>query len=355
MRRATKQADALASEGGTSVRSAVGVASKSTATSYLSEGMVELDVYVTSSDSCERDWLANVRVTDEARRAGFYVLEDARGVPVRNGKAWVVLINGAKSASGFRALAKGTPLVCMREHTDDPEGAVDRDVKSDQHRCLNAKSKENGATKNSDIPFTQEPPAILPTPDNHVDPELHADFLETVGLKRDLYDYLTDHQFHTLQQLVLLNRDRFTLDHSRVAGSSKIPPHVIQLKPDASPCHHNLRRYSKADREEIDRQIQVLLKAGAIQPSISPWASRVTLVRKKNGKSRMVIDYRDLNAVTVADRYTLPRVDDCLDAVLAGGNKWWTTLDATAGFHAIALHEATQHLTTMITPSGNFS
>ena len=69
----------------------------------------------------------------------------------------------------------------------------------------------------------------------------------------------------------------------------------------------------------------------------------------------MVIDYRDLNAVTVADRYTLPRVDDCLDAVLAGGNKWWSTLDATSGFHAISLHEATQHLTTMITPSGNFS
>ena len=304
------------------MRTAVGVATRSTAASYLSEGMVELDVYVTSADATERDWFANVRVTDEACRAGFYVIEDARGVPVRNGKAWVVLINGAKSRSGFRALAKGTPLVCMREH---------KNISTEQERGRSLRAKEapespkvrtEGSIAKSPVPYTREPPSILPTPDNYVEPKEHEEFLETVGVQRELYAYLTDQQFDKLQQLVLLNRDRFTLDHSQVAGSSKIPPHVIQLKPTAAPCHHNLRRYSKTDREEIDRQIQVLLKAGAIQPSISPWASRVSLVRKKNGKSRMVIDYRDLNAVTVADRYTLPRVDDCLDAVLAGGNKW---------------------------------
>ena len=136
-------------------RTAVGVAARSTATTYLSEGMVELDVFITSADATERDWFANIHVTEKARKAGFYVIEDARGVPVRNGKAWVVLINGAKSRSGFRALAKGTPLVTMKEHHQG-RGAAERG------RSLRAKgvqadaeeATEKGAEKQA-APFTK--------------------------------------------------------------------------------------------------------------------------------------------------------------------------------------------------------
>ena len=73
-----------------------------------------------------------------------------------------------------------------------------------------------------------------------------------------------------------------------------------------------------------------MLKKDVIRPCISPWASPIVLVRKKDGSMRLCVDYRKLNAVTRKDAYPLPRVDDTLDTL--SGSKWFTALDLISGY-----------------------
>jgi len=65
--------------------------------------------------------------------------------------------------------------------------------------------------------------------------------------------------------------------------------------------------------EELKKQLKELAHKGYIRPSASPWGSPVLFVKKKDGSMRMCIDYRNLNAVTVKNKYPLPRIDDLLD------------------------------------------
>ena len=64
---------------------------------------------------------------------------------------------------------------------------------------------------------------------------------------------------------------------------------------------------------ELKKQLDELLQKGYIRPSISPWGSPVLFVKKKDGILRMCMDYRQLNEVTIKNKYPLPRIDDLFD------------------------------------------
>lgn len=68
-----------------------------------------------------------------------------------------------------------------------------------------------------------------------------------------------------------------------------------------------------AELKELKEQLRDLLEKGFIRPSTSPWGAPVLFVRKKDGSLRMCIDYRQLNKVTIKNRYPLPRIDDLYD------------------------------------------
>ena len=87
----------------------------------------------------------------------------------------------------------------------------------------------------------------------------------------------------------------------------------IELHPGSLPIFMTLHRMAPVELQELRVQLQELLDKGFIRPSTSPWGSSVLFAKKKDKTLRLCIDYRQLNRVTIKNRYPLPRIDDLFD------------------------------------------
>ena len=112
------------------------------------------------------------------------------------------------------------------------------------------------------------------------------------------------------------------------------------------------RRYPLAQRDIVENELQRMLDNDIIEPSSSPWASNIVLVKKKDNSVRFCVDYRRLNAVTKKDAYPLPHIGDTLDAL--GGNRWFSCLDMNAGFNQVELDARSKEYTAFNTHKGLF-
>ena len=92
-----------------------------------------------------------------------------------------------------------------------------------------------------------------------------------------------------------------------------------------------------AELKELQSQLQELLDKGFIRPSHSPWGAPVLFVKKKDGSFRMCIDYRELNKVTVKNKYPLPRIDDLFDQLK--GAKVFSKIDLRSGYHQLRVKD----------------
>jgi hypothetical protein len=92
---------------------------------------------------------------------------------------------------------------------------------------------------------------------------------------------------------------------------------VIELQPGTAPISKRPYRMPPKELAELKTQLQELLDKGYIRPSSSPWGCPALFVKKKDGSLRMCVDYRPLNAVTIKNKYPLPRIDVLFDQ-LAG-------------------------------------
>ena len=96
--------------------------------------------------------------------------------------------------------------------------------------------------------------------------------------------------------------------------------------------------------------IEQKIAEGVIEKSHAPWSSN-SIIIKKDGKLRMVIDYRTLNKVTVRDAYPMPKIQDLMDCLK--GSKWFTGVDCVQAFHQIPMaDERSRDLTTFRGPVG---
>jgi len=73
---------------------------------------------------------------------------------------------------------------------------------------------------------------------------------------------------------------------------------------------------SASELGELKNQLEEFLEKQFIRPSVSPWGAPVLLVKKKDGSMRLCVDYRQLNKLTIKNRYSLPRIDDLMDQLV---------------------------------------
>ncbi|GAA0167775.1 hypothetical protein LIER_22634 [Lithospermum erythrorhizon] len=89
--------------------------------------------------------------------------------------------------------------------------------------------------------------------------------------------------------------------------------------------------------KEFKIQLQKLLDKGFIRPSSSPWGAPVLFVKKKDGSLRLCIDYRQLNKVTIKNRYPFPRIDDLFDQLRDA--RVFSKIDLRSGYHQLRIKE----------------
>ncbi|GFY22516.1 retrovirus-related Pol polyprotein from transposon 17.6 [Trichonephila clavipes] len=125
----------------------------------------------------------------------------------------------------------------------------------------------------------------------------------------------------------------------------------IILKDDI-PVYQPARRLSFSENQDVNKQIDEWLEQGIVRPSSSKYASPIVLVKKKDGTTRLCVDYRRLNRKLVKDRFPLPLIEDVLDRLQ--GAKVYTTLDLKNGFFHVDVNEDCKHLTSFVVPDGQF-
>ncbi|KAJ9539497.1 hypothetical protein OSB04_032230 [Centaurea solstitialis] len=124
----------------------------------------------------------------------------------------------------------------------------------------------------------------------------------------------------------------------------------IDLVPGAAPVAKTPYRLAPPEMQELSNQLEELLEKGFIRPSSSPWGAPILFVKKKDGTLRMCIDYRELNKLTVKNRYPLPRIDDLFDKLQ--GAAWFSKIDLRSGYNQLKVREEDVHKTAFRTRYG---
>ena len=126
----------------------------------------------------------------------------------------------------------------------------------------------------------------------------------------------------------------------------------IELIPGTAPISKTSYRMAPAELKELQSQLQELLDKKFKRPSHSPWGAPILFVKKKDGTMRMCIDYRELNKVTIKNRYPLPRIDDLFDQLQ--GASVFSKIDLRSGYHQLKVKETDIPKTAFRTRYGHY-
>ena len=112
---------------------------------------------------------------------------------------------------------------------------------------------------------------------------------------------------------------------------------TIDLVPGTGPISKTPYRLAPAELKELKEQLQDLLDKGFIRPSASLWGASILIVKNKDGSIRLCIDYRELNKVTIRNKYPLPRIDYLFDQLR--GSQVFSKIDLRSGYHQLRVKE----------------
>ena len=137
--------------------------------------------------------------------------------------------------------------------------------------------------------------------------------------------------------------DIFSLE-KRDMGHTNATKHKIVLKdPDTPPLKEHSCRILPPQLDEVREHLKLMLDAGVIRPSNSPWCNAVVLVRKKDWSLRFCIDFRKLNSLTVKDSHPLPRICETLECLTGAAH--FSTFDMNSGFWQVLMDEESKQYT----------
>ena len=137
--------------------------------------------------------------------------------------------------------------------------------------------------------------------------------------------------------------DIFSLE-KRDMGRTNATKHKIVLKdPDTPPFKEHFCRIPPLQLDEVREHLKLMLDAGVIWPSNSPWCNAVVLVRKKDGLLHFCIDFRKLNSLTVKDSHPLPHICETLESL--AGAAHFLTFDMNSGFWQVPMDEESKQYT----------
>ncbi|KAA0062255.1 putative Retrotransposon protein [Cucumis melo var. makuwa] len=169
-----------------------------------------------------------------------------------------------------------------------------------------------------------------------------------------------------LAHIVVVQREKLKLEDVPVVKEfvdvfpddlSGLPPDreiefTIELLPGTTPISQAPYRMSPSELKDLKMQLQELVDKGYIRPSVSPWGAPMLFVKKKDGTLRLCIDYRQLNKVTIRNKYPLPRIDDLFDQLR--GATLFSKIDLRSGYHQLKVRESDIAKTAFRTRYGHY-
>jgi hypothetical protein len=127
---------------------------------------------------------------------------------------------------------------------------------------------------------------------------------------------------------------------------------AIDLVPGTAPISKRPYRMAPQELVELKKQLDDLKQKGFIRESVSPWGAPILFSEKKDGGLRLCTDYRDLNNVTIKNKYPLPRIDDLFDQLRSA--RVFSKLDLRAGYHQLKVREEDIEKTAFVSRYGHY-
>src|SRR6266536_1664007 len=228
-------------------------------------------------------------------------------------------------------------------------------IESSIYYSDNALSSEDDIEFNPWEDHVPSPPILIESEEEEeefINPAIYLASVEKGTQKESNPDLhlgpITHNQQNAFHQLLENYKDICAKSQTDI-GQTNVIRHKIITR-NAPPIAQPPYRCNPINKEFLQNEILKLEEQGLVRKSVSPWASPIVIVEKKGGEKRLCIDYRKVNAVTKADAYPLPRIDDILESFSSAN--WFTTLDLASGYWQVAMEEDDVEKTAFITPFG---
>ncbi|MCO5599661.1 hypothetical protein L7F22_053766 [Adiantum nelumboides] len=300
-----------------------------------------------------------IKVCEIEVEVDVYVMPTkGEGYPIILGRPWLMAMHARQDW--------GTVMLELQPHKGAKKGkAIHIDLRGGKHESLDLETsvdefssfdystseEESTITDESDSSQAEIMGVVLTNPT--MVSSINVSPVEEGKIAKMLSKNLTQEERQAYLAMLEGYPRLFIDGYDQITGVFVVQHH-INLKDGAKPVVQRLRRLGVIQQDALLSEVRKLLNAGFIYPvEDSEWVSPVVVTPKKNGKWRVCVDYKPLNAATKRDHFPLPFQDEILNEV--AGYERYTVCDGYSGYFQIRIAEEDQKKTTFVTPWGCFA